>query len=157
MEKDDVTNEKRTLADAERVTRNFPFRVRTSAYNFEPDGSLMLKDDSIVINDNRCFRNNGIDLSGGSVTDSAGRMVWILSNFVCPENVPQRRFPIDFPISFVATPQSEKPCYITVKYIVPFIPNDVIIEVYSWNAKGESEPSTPFYWRCRIPLTLIIT
>jgi hypothetical protein len=157
MEKDDVTKEKKSVADTDRLTRTFPFRVRTSAYNFEPDASLILKDDSAVIHDPRCFRNNGIDLSGGSVTDSAGRMTWILSNFVCPDNIPQRGFPIDFPVSFVATPQSDKPCYVTVKFIVPFVPGDVIIEVYSWNSKGEPAPSTPFYWRCRIPLTLIVT
>jgi hypothetical protein len=81
MEKDDVTKEKKSVADTERLTRTFPFRVRTSAYSFEPDGSLILKDDSAVIHDPRCFRNNGIDLSGGSVTDSAGRMTWVLSNF----------------------------------------------------------------------------
>lgn len=157
MDKDDVTKEKKNVADTERLTRIFPFRVRTSAYNFEPDASLILKDDSAVIHDPRCFRNNGIDLSGGSVTDTAGRMTWILSNFVCSENIPQRGFPIDFPVSFVATPQSDKPCYMTVKFIVPFVPNDVVIEVFSWNSKGEPAPSTPFYWRCRIPLTLIIT
>jgi len=157
MEKDDVTKEKKSAADTERLTRTFPFRVRTSAYNFEPDASLILKDDSTVIHDPRCFRNNGIDLSGGSVTDSEGRMTWILSNYICPENVPQNGLPIDFPVSFVATPQSDKPCYITIKFIVPIVPNDVVIEVFSWNSKGEQAPSTPFYWRCRIPLTLIVT
>jgi hypothetical protein len=157
MEKDDVSKETKSVADTERLSRTFPFRVRTSAYNFEPERSLILKDDSTVIYNPRCFPNNGIDLSGGSVTDSSGRMTWMLSNFVCPENVPERGFAIDFPVSFVATPQSDKPCYMTAKFIVPLVPNDVIFEVYSWNSKGESAPSTPFYWRCRIPLTFIIT
>jgi hypothetical protein len=156
MEKDNVTKAKSSLADTERLTRTFPFRVRTSAYNLVPVRSLILKDDSPVISDPRCFPSNGIDLSGGSVTDSAGRMTWILSNFVCPENIPGRGFPIEFPVSFVATPLTDKPCYITVKFIVPTIPNDVIIEVYSWDKQGESAPSTPFYWRCRIPLASIL-
>jgi len=91
------------------------------------------------------------------VTDSEGRMTWILSNYICPENIPQNGLPIDYPVSFVATPQSDKPCYITVKFIVPIVPNDVVIEVFSWNSKGEPAPSTSFYWRSRIPLTLIVT
>jgi len=55
MEKDDVTKEKKSAADTERLTRTFPFRVRTSAYNFEPDASLILKDDSAVIHDPSVF------------------------------------------------------------------------------------------------------
>jgi len=58
-------------------------------------------------------------LSGGSITDAAGRMTWRLLNTVCPEDVPQGGFLIDYPISFVATPISDKPGYITVKQILP--------------------------------------
>jgi hypothetical protein len=157
MEKNDANTAKSKETDAERMREFFPMRVRTSAFNFLENGSLTLKDDSVVINNPRCYRNNGIDLSGGSITDSAGRMTWRLLNFVCPENIPQRGFPIDFPISFVATPITDKPGYITVKFMPQPQPNDVTIEVYSWDKQGEPAPSMPFYWRCRIPLTLIIT
>ncbi len=139
------------------MTKLFPLRVRTSAYNFESDGCLILREDSPVILDPRCYPNGGIDLSGGSVTDSKGRMIWQLLNSVCTEYVPKDGFPIDFPLSFVATPKTDKSAYITVKVVeVKNQPKDVIFEVYSWDRQGETAPFLPFYWRCRIPLAHII-
>lgn len=158
MGENDTTKVDSEVMDAEKMTKLFPMRVRTSAYNFERDGSLILREDSPVILDPRCYANDGIDLSGGSVTDSKGRMTWRLLNSVCPEYVPKEGFPIDFPLSFVATPMTDKPVYITVKFVgVKNLPKDVIFEVYSWNKQGQPAPFLPFYWRCRIPLTHIVT
>ena len=156
MEENESTDIKSKVIDVEKMTELFPLRIRTSAYNFESDGSLILREDSPVILDPRCYANRGIDLSGGSVTDSNGRMTWQLLNSVCNENVPKGGFPIDFPLSFVATPITDKPAYITVKFLgVKNQPNDVIFEVFSWDRQGEPAPFLPFYWRCRIPLTNI--
>jgi hypothetical protein len=141
--------------DAEMLTK-FPWRVRTCAYNFENPGehpgnpNLTVKEDSVALPDTRCIPNfDGIDLSGGSYTDSSGRMTWRLSNFVCaPEGGPA----VDFPVSFVATPLSDKPAYITVKYVgLGPQPGDIAIDVFSWDAQGNPAPSTSFYWRCRLP------
>ena len=144
--------------NAENMRKFFPWRMRTSAFNLMSDGSLTVRDDSVVTNDPMCYHNfNSIDLSGGSITDATGRTTWRLLNTVCLEDVPQGGFLIDYPISFVATPISDKPGYITVKQVLPSPqPNDVFIEVYSWDKAGEPAPSMPFYWRCRIPLTIII-
>jgi hypothetical protein len=76
-------------------------------------------------------------------------MTWRLSNFVCEALVP------DFPVSFVATPVSEKPGYITVKSIKLEV-NDISIDINSWDSQGNPAPSIFFYWRCRIPLTFLI-
>jgi hypothetical protein len=133
-------------------------RLRISAYNFEEAPKLIVKEDHPLIPQSRCSGMGGIDLSGGSMTDSAGRMTWRLSNFLCPENIPPEGLAVEFPISFVATPLIDKPAYITVKFIaVQTQPKDLIIEVYSWDRQGEPAPYLPFYWRCRVPLTLIIT
>ncbi|MDQ5869336.1 MAG: hypothetical protein M3530_06365 [Thermoproteota archaeon] len=130
-------------------------RLRISAYNFEE--AVTVKEDHPLIPQSRCFGMGGIDLSGGSMTDSAGRMTWRLSNFLCPENVPPGGLAVDFPVSFVATPLTDKPAYMTVKFIaVQPQPKDLILEVYSWDRLGEPAPFLPFYWRCRIPLTPII-
>jgi hypothetical protein len=101
----------------EKMAMLFPMRVRTSAYNFEGDGSLVLREDSPVILDPRYYPNGEIDLSGGSITHSKGQVIWQLLNSVCTEYVPKDGFPIDFPLSFVATPMTDKPAYITVKFV----------------------------------------
>jgi len=160
MDTPDTNKTKSTGIDSEKLSK-FPFRVRTSAYDFEipvnhfgydPPG-LILREDGVTPFQTRCtLPHDGIDLSGGSLTDPAGRMTWRLSNFVCRANevlVP------DFPVSFVATPVSEKPGYITVKSL-PLEANDVSIDVYSWDSQGNPAPSMFFYWRCRIPLIYLI-
>ena len=118
------------MIDVEKMAMLFLLHVRTSAYNFESDGSLILREDSPVILDPRCYPNGGIDLSGGSVTDSKGQMIWQLLNSVCTEYVPKDGFPLDFPLSFVATPVTDKLAYITVKFVeVKNQPKDVILSL----------------------------
>jgi hypothetical protein len=159
MENDNSAKLKNKTTDAERLSK-FPFRVRTSAYGFESPAnhpgylpSLILREDGVTPLQTRCIPNyDGIDLSGGSITDPEGRMTWRLSNFVCPSN--EALVP-DFPVSFVATPVSEKPGYITVKDIA-LEANDLAIDVHSWDSQGNPAASTYFYWRCRIPLTYLI-
>jgi hypothetical protein len=51
VEKNDATMAKNKKTDAERMREFFPLDMRTSAFNFLENGSLTLKDDSVVIND----------------------------------------------------------------------------------------------------------
>ncbi len=119
--------------------------------------NLTVKEDGTTHPDPRCILNyDGIDLSGGSVTGSAGRTTWRLSNFVCRESGLDEGLAVDFPVSFVATPLSDKPAYITVKFLGVVTPKDLDIEVYSWDSQGNPAPFTYFYWRCRIPLSTVI-
>jgi hypothetical protein len=159
MEKNDTTKAKSTTTEAEKMTEMQKLaRLRISAYNFEEGGNLIVKEDHPLIPLPRCSGMGGIDLSGGSMTDSAGRMTWRLSNFLCRENIPPGGLPVEFPVSFVATPLVDKPAYITVKFTaIQTQPKDLIIDVYSWDRQGEPAPYLPYYWRCRIPLTHIIT
>jgi len=149
------TSDKETIESLSR----FPWRVRVSAYSFEDPAlhvppNLTLKEVGTVFPSRSCIPNfDGIDLSGGSVTDSAGRMTWRMLDFVCPD----RDYLVDFPVSFVATPLSDKPAYMTVKFMgFRTLPNDVVIEVYSWDSTGKPAPYMNFYWRCRIPLGELI-
>ena len=148
MGKNDTTKKNSKEIDPEKKAELFPPRVPTSVYTIYPALSVKLRDDSPVIHDPRCYPVDGIDLSGSSYTDSAGHMTWRLSNFICPDFEPE---PLIFPPSFVATPISDKPVYITVKF-TPVSPptKDMVFEVYSWR-RGEPAPLVPFYWRCRIP------
>jgi len=158
MDKDDTTKATSEVTEAERLLK-FPFRIRTSAYNFEITANhpgyglgLTLREDGTSSLETRCIPSyDAIDLSGGSVTNSAGQMTWRLSNSVC---VSEGLSP-DFPVSFVATPISDKPGYITVKFKAIEM-NDIVIDVFSWDNLGNLAPSMYFYWRCRIPLTYTI-
>ena len=159
MEKNDSTKSKSAATDAERMTEIQKVgRLRLSAYNFEVDNDIRVLEDHPFIPQPVCHGMGGIDLGGGSMTDSLGRITWRLSNFVCRE--PERQSgPVEFPVSFVATPLIDKPVYITTSYkgreTQP--KNDLILEVYSWDRLGEPAPYVPFYWRCRIPTSFVIT
>jgi hypothetical protein len=126
-----------------------------SAYNIiNSDGSnpITIVETGIAIHSEKCYDENGIDLSGSLITDSLGRMTWRLSNFLCKERGVLGSATLDSPVSFVATPQTDKPAYITAKGAIQTGPPDLIIEVYSWDRLGEPAPDLPFYWRCRVPL-----
>jgi hypothetical protein len=128
-EKNNSTKAKSTATDAEKVADFQKIgRLRISAYNFEEAPNLIVKEDHPLISQPRCFGMGGIDLSGGWMTDEAGRMIWRLSNFLCRENVPPGGLAVDFPVSFVATPMTDKPAYITAKFTaIQTQPKDLII------------------------------
>lgn len=155
METDDSTKTKSNPTELESLSR-FPWRVRVSAYNYVQDLShsdepnLNVKEVGTIFPSSSCLHGyDGIDLSGGFVTDSAGRTTWRLSDYVCKQIQSQ----LDLPVSFVATPLTDKPAYITVKFTaLQSNPSNLIFEVYSWDHQGKPAPFTSFYWRCRIPL-----
>lgn len=155
VETSDTNKTKSKAIDSERLSK-FPWRVRTCAYSFEdPNLGLTIKEVSTIFPDSgRCIHGfDAIDLSGGSVTDSAGRMTWRMLDFVCPD----RDLQVDFPVSFVATPISDKPAYMTVKFTgLESQPNNVVFEVYSWDSQGNPAPLVYFYFRCKIPLVITI-
>jgi hypothetical protein len=152
MDKNDNTISKTTNVDAQRLAENQNIgRLRLVAYNEMPHG-LIVKEDHPLIPRPACFTMDGMDMSGGLMTFPDGRMTWRLSNFMCPGKTAP---PVDFPISFVATPLIDKPMYMTVKYIaVETHPNDLVMEIYSWDNRGQPAPSVPFYYRCRIPIII---
>lgn len=124
-------------------------KTRTSANSFEK----LTVTEVGVTPPAKCIDEEGIDLSGGWVTDSLGRFEWRLSNLLCKDSThPNLIKKLDFPVSFVATPNTDKPAYITAKFkAIQTGPLDLIIEVYSWDSHGAPAPDLPFYWRCRIP------
>lgn len=90
----------------------------------------------------RCFDNESLDLGGHAVTDSAGRLTWKLSNFVCQAE----DISYSAPASFVTTAMSSSPIFLTTRTLS--IGSDVVIDVFSWDTNGVPAPNVSFAWRC---------
>ena len=91
----------------------------------------------------RCIVSEAIDVAGRSGTGTDGKVVLRLNDFVCGN------FSYEEPISFVATPHSSSPVYLTTNVTVPDPPNDVFVEVFTWNQTGMPIPNIAFSWRCQ--------
>ncbi len=98
-----------------------------------------------------CADTRVIDVSGVSATDENGKFDWRLRNFIAPCD--KLFFDFDIPMSFVATPHSVSPVYLTTNpKRGPFAPrDDVIVEVLTWDNTGAAAPRKVFSWRCRVP------
>jgi hypothetical protein len=131
-------------------TAALPPLIPTGAHSFIPSGGLTVRKDGVAVVQSKCYKMAAIDLSGLSKTDSTGKMTWKLSDILC---VGETINPIEFPISFVATPQIEKPAYMTVLFrkshaTAPYL----ILDILGWDYQGNPFPDLPFYWYCRVPL-----
>jgi len=94
----------------------------------------------------RCFDDNAIDLAGQGTTDPSGRRTWRLTEFICAIG---DYIIVQGPVSFVATPISKTPVYLTTTISIPEPPHDLLVEVYSWEPAGHPAPAISFSWRCR--------
>lgn len=97
-----------------------------------------------------CIIGKCVDVSGGSRTGRNGRKTWRLSDVVCLPISESKRVGIAGPISFVATPVGDKPILLTTKVTIQTSPQDLIVEVYTWDLRGNPAPCVPFGWRCRV-------
>ena len=99
----------------------------------------------------RCIQFPVVDVSGLAATGADGKMTWRMRDFISPCDAFVREF--DRPLSFVATPHSDSPVSLTIRPSGgPFAPpDDVIVEVFTWDPAGSPAPATVFSWRCRVP------
>jgi len=99
-----------------------------------------------------CEPTEAIDIVGSSRTGGNGKMTWRLTDFICLIRQPI----VEAPASFIATPISQSPVYLTTTIEFPEPPanaagsRDLIVEVFSWDPGGSSAPRIPFSWRCRV-------
>lgn len=96
-----------------------------------------------------CLDDRAIDVAGRSGTDGDGRMTWRIGDFICRSSAQRFREPI----CFLATPHSKTLVHVTTHVSQPFlpqVPNDVVVEVFSWDPNGDPAPNVPFSWRCRV-------
>jgi hypothetical protein len=101
----------------------------------------------------RCLKDSAIDLAGVFETGKDGRASWKLTNFICVGR--DFRVVVNWPASFVATPISESPVYLTTSISFPGL-SDLLVEVFSWNSSGKLAPLIAFSWRCRVRYEEII-
>ena len=98
----------------------------------------------------RCFESGSLDLAGESVTDSAGRFTWRLSDFICSSD----RAGYLAPASFVTTAMSGAPIFLTARILSSGA--DLVIDVFSWDVSGAPAPNVRFAWRCWVPTQAIV-
>lgn len=94
----------------------------------------------------RCIQDFAIDIAGRSRTDAQGRMSWKLSDYICRATVPT----VEEPASFVATPVTDTPAYLTTRIAIPSPPSDLLVDVFSWQPGGGPAGNVFFSWRCRV-------
>ena len=56
------------------------------------------------------------------------------------------------PINVVATPRAQSAIHATVRASLVSADRDAQIEVFAWDAQGQSAGGEPFYWRCTVAL-----
>ncbi len=93
-----------------------------------------------------CLEHEAIDVAGQSRTGDDGSMTWRLTDVICA--APGRT--IRAPASFVATPITTGPIYLTTKIVIPDPPDDLVVSVFTWDSSGTPAPQIAFSWRCRV-------
>lgn len=96
---------------------------------------------------------NVIDVSGRASTGADGRTKWKLRDFIVPCD--SEFFEFERPMSFVATPHSSSPIYLTINPVEGFFDpspsDDVVVDVFTWDKDGNPAPRVTFSWRFRVP------
>ena len=110
-------------------------------------GGQVVQRHPIVNLPNKCRNSRVLDLSGHALTLDQGENTFRLSDFMCGVN---GKFSI--PVNILATPQFEKPVFITVQHKIINNGQDVQLTFFSWNHDGNRAPHVPFHWRCRVEL-----
>ena len=93
-----------------------------------------------------CVKHDTIDVAGQSRTGEDGKMIWRLTDVICAS----AGRAIRAPASFVATPITTEPSYLTTKIVIPNPPDDLVVHVFTWDSSGKAAPKIPFSWRCRV-------
>ncbi len=142
------------------IEKSFEKNINQFSLSFRPnvltrDLEARVKVVELVINgqNKMCEEKNVVDISGSNNTDGQGKMLWNLRDVIDPCDRGLDLF-CD-PYSFVATPISRKPAYITVRKNVssslgPTCKKDISFVVYTWDKDGNPAPNVGFYWRCRV-------
>jgi len=93
-----------------------------------------------------CLEHEAIDVAGQSRTGEDGSMTWRLTDVICAASGRTIREPA----SFVATPITTGPIYLTTKIVIPDPPDDLVVSVFTWDSSGTAAPGIAFSWRCRV-------
>lgn len=86
------------------------------------------------------------DVAGQSRTGDDGTFIWRLTDVICPGGIPI----VEGPASFVATPITTQPIYLTTRIVFPDPPRDLTVHIFTWDSSGAAAPKVAFSWRCRV-------
>jgi hypothetical protein len=94
-----------------------------------------------------CREAFAIDLAGVAETGGDGKATWRLGDSTCASEIPPI---VEPPGCFVATPIAEAPVVLTTSIKWQNPPDDLVVEVYTWDLGGLRLPHVTFSWRCRV-------
>ena len=127
-----------------------------ASWTYDPSSQIdHVTSESILPHGTHCEVNPLLDVAGSSSTDSDGRLLLLLSNFICgfQDAVPAE------PINVVATPRTATPFNVTLTHELATTTAslaDVQITVFTWAPDGAAAPNVPFDWRCRVAMQSVI-
>ncbi len=130
------------------------FFYRTSVRTVDPDATIQERNLIVVGGGKRCIFSRTIDISGASRTGRDGKMTWRLRDFITPCDSQFEVF--DRPLSFLVTPHSDSPVYLTTVPSFTATKDNVVVEVLSWDRNGDPAPNISFSWRCRVPYPAVV-
>jgi len=145
------------LSDDEVQLIKFVFPVASRTFTDDENTFTTLRN-FLIARPNECRQARLMDISGLETTDSNGKRVFRLSEFLC---VSPGSIHFQEPVNVVATPRSTAPCFLTATHsLVNTGPlnaaTDVEITVFTWDANGAAAPNVAFHWRCRVDIPNII-
>src|SRR5262245_61832417 len=130
-----------------------PLFFRVSLLTSE-DGVIMSR--SVIFPGKSCSQASALpanlfDVSSRSSTGSDGKVVFLLSDFICSTINSFAE-----PVNVIVTPNATTPCYATIAHVLvqyPSVPcafSDLQITVFTWKPNGTAAPNVSFDWRCRL-------
>lgn len=147
-----------TLSNLRDLLPHFDFVQRISLYD-QTKASLKsrtIPTDVVVSEDfgpttegvgtTNCVEYEAVDVAGQAQTDDEGKMTWRLTDFICAGT--DRK--VEGPASFVATPITMEPTYLTTRIVIPNQADDLIVHVFTWDSSGSPAARIRFSWRCRV-------
>jgi hypothetical protein len=145
----------------EAVQRPGFWRMPVASYNVGSwdDNSHTTYRSLILVTPNTCAITPLLDVSGWGLTGADGKSTFRLIDYTClgsrpwppPDTTLARPgYTLQPPISFVATPNSSAPCFLTTQHSFVNDQTDVEITVFAWDPNGAAAPDIGFDWRCRV-------
>jgi len=139
-------------------------RVAVWMFHFQDDGETFatVKDVGATgSSSKRCGRTSVLDIGGTVSTGADGTAEFLLSDFWCHEWFSfHGTLTFEYPVLFVATPQTNAPIFLTSLQAVVQPPptsdsvvNDIKVTVFSWETNGNPRGNVLFDWRCSVPLS----
>jgi len=155
---EEIAGRKLNLTDEQLLSFTRPIASSTYLARHDSDDDAWVTSERVWPLLLTCANGNLLDTAGASSTLSNGQTVFRLSNLLCGRDSIAQFFE---PVTLIATPEGTSPFFISMSHEFIKDPSgtwnvDVQITVSAWHPNGTPAANVPFYWRCRVPVDIII-